>query len=223
MAFKIEQVSWEQTHDHLALVNQRCCLREPIDTRSNLHNRDKNTTRSYSVLDKNGQKVGGFTLRTNTWYLCEVKYIFADSPKILAFLLKYALALGKRPLYQVTVGASEHKLAGALALVGFTSQATFTYKNRKVEMWSKVADQRAEPIALLPEEEAALLLEKPGTKAFAAAKKLAAKKALPAPAPETSAPAVRASRYPDEQFRGTKMHRHGSYSWHSMKVKHKGE
>lgn len=222
---KMELVPWGDTPSHLALVNERCCLREPIEKRSNLNNRDKASVRTYKVLDRNGGTVGGFTVRTNCWYLAEIKYIFAENRNVLDYLLTYALRLGKRPVYHVTAGAKEQMLRNALERSGFAEVVPFTYKERNVTLWGRAVEQRTESVNLLPEEEAAALIEAPksGTRQIG----------VPSSTPALSAPSKKefdpqddttwnpSRMYPDEKRKTAKMHKHGDMGWHPISKKHK--
>lgn len=225
---KMELVSWGGTPSYMDLVNQRCALRAPIDTRSNLNNRDKQTVRSYKVLDSEGNIVGGFTLRCNCWYLAEVKYIMADDPVVLDFVVAYALKLAKRPVYHVTVAKKEEDLRKALKKAGFEAPLNFTYKDREVGLWVKEVKQKlegAERLDLLPEEEAAALIEAPKGYRLEGGKKAKVLTVLAGgefkPNDDTTWTPPR--MYPDEKRKTAKVHKHGDMGWHPISKAHRAQ
>lgn len=123
---------------HMQMVNERCALRSPLTKKCFLRNK-KGTVRSFEVT-VDGLVVGGFTLRTNSWYLCEVKYIFGDDRDVLDFILAKSREMGVRPVYQVTQSGKEQALKFSLKRSGYTEQSEFDSNGRSVHLWGVSAE-----------------------------------------------------------------------------------
>lgn len=148
----IREISWGDAEEHLRLVNENCSLRSSVSKKSFLHTRSKRTVRTLQAT-KDGEIVGGLTIRTNAWYLAELKYIFADSRKVLDALLVAAIALGKRPLYQVSVAPGERVLRNALVAAEFEEGVRISYKGGKPVIFTRAVKYIEQNAAAVRDEQ----------------------------------------------------------------------
>lgn len=206
MTLEIREIGWSDTPEHLELVNESCSLRVEVRKRSHLHNRTKGTVRTIQARDSSsGSIVGGLTIRANAWYLAEIKYIFANTRKVLDEMLAFAIALGKRSLYQVTVAPGERVLRNALVSAGFEEGARIEYKGNKPVVFSRAVKYLDATVRAATDQRGL------------GREELACEQPASIEAAPPSAGSLNRPRNPEVKG---KLHKHHDYGWHPASIEH---